>query len=197
MKTSRYTGLIALSIACTLAACTQPAPPPAPVEAAAAPAPPPPPPPAPPPPAPVGKADPFALADLTTGMEAMSLRIVATEDGFEKVAPRADARFSLHPDAEKSASIEFDLVGLTSLTLSPFIADFSSSQDCMGNPDAGVVRMVWTLDGGAPNEVNVDRDYTAPIEVATGGAKRLKVVVDKGNAVHWCDWFGLGVVNVK
>ncbi|RDZ27117.1 hypothetical protein DX914_12710 [Lysobacter silvisoli] len=123
--------------------------------------------------------------------------MVATGDAYEKVAPRQDDRYSLHPDTGKNASIEFDVKGLQSLTLSPYIADFSTIPDCDGNPEAGVVRMRWSLDGGSPNEVAVDRGYAATIDVDTSKASRLKVEVDEANGVHWCDWFGLGVANVK
>ena len=57
--------------------------------------------------------------------------------------------------------------------------------------------MRWSLDGGTPNEVAVDRNYATTVAVDTSRASRLKVEVDEANGVHWCDWFGLGVVNVK
>ncbi len=162
----------------------QPAPVSAPVE------------PAPPPPA-TGRVDPFSAEDLKAGLDAMLPRIVATMDGYEKVAPRVDSRISLHPDVDKNASVEFDLSGLNSLTLSPYIGDFSSVPDCDGSADAGLVRMRWSLDAGTPSEVMVDRNYASTILIDTLGAKRLKVEVDKGNDQIWCDWFGLGVAKVQ
>lgn len=143
------------------------------------------------------KVDPVAAADRKAGLAAIASRVVATGDAYEKVAPRQDDRYSLHPDTGKNASIEFDVKGLQSLTLSPYMADFSTIPDCDGNPEAGVVRMRWSLDGGALNEVTVDRNYTATIAVDTSKASRLKVEADEANGVHWCDWFGLGVVNVE
>jgi hypothetical protein len=147
-------------------------------------------------PAPV-RVDPFSQDELKVGLDAITPRIVATVDGYEKVAPRADARFTLHPDMEKNASIEFDISGLTTLTLSPYMGDFSTVPDCAGNPDAGIARLRWSLDGGAPNEVMVDRNYAATILIDTLGAKRLKVEADKGNEQNWCDWLGLGVAKVQ
>lgn len=175
------------------AAKTEPAPAPAaaPAETPAAPAA------APAAPAKPAKVDPVAAADLKAGLAAIASRVVATGDAYEKVAPRQDDRYSLHPDTGKNASIEFDVKGLQSLTLSPYVADFSTIPDCDGNPEAGVVRMRWSLDGGTPNEVAVDRNYAATVAVDTSRASRLKVEVDEANGVHWCDWFGLGVVNVK
>ena len=149
-----------------------------------------------PPPA-TAKVDPFSVEDLKAGLDAMMPRIVATIDGYSRVAPRVDSRISLHPDIDKNASIEFDLSGLNTLTLSPYIGDFSRVSDCEGSADAGVVRMRWSLDAGTPNEVMVDRNYAGTIVVDTLGAKRLKVEVDKGNDQIWCDWFGLGVVKIQ
>lgn len=143
------------------------------------------------------KADPFSVEDLKVGLDAMTTRIVATVDGYQKVEPRVDARISLHPDVDKNASVEFDLTGLSTLTLSPYMGDFSTIEDCAGNPDAGIVRMRWSLDGGSTNDVMVDRNYAATIQVDTLGAKRLKVEVDKGNGQIWCDWFGLGIAKVQ
>jgi len=148
-------------------------------------------------PAKPAKADPVAAADLKAGLAALTPRIVATVDGYQKVEPRQDDRFAMHPDAGKSASIEFDVKGLQSLTLSPYMADFSSVADCDGNPQAGVVRMRWSLDGGASNDVAVDRTYAATINVDVSKASRLKIEADEGNGVPYCDWFGVGIVDVK
>lgn len=141
--------------------------------------------------------DPVAAADLKAGLVAITPRIVATVDGYQKVEPRQDDRFAMHPDAGKIASIEFDVKGLQSLTLSPYMADFSSVVDCNGNPQAGVVRMRWSLDGGANNDLTIDRTYAATINVDVSKASRLKIEADEGNGVPYCDWFGVGIVNVK
>ncbi|MBP6749006.1 MAG: hypothetical protein KA144_05155 [Xanthomonadaceae bacterium] len=142
-------------------------------------------------------ADPIAQADLRAGLDAMTPRIVATVDAYQKIAAREDARLTMHPDADKNAVVEFDVDGLRSLTLSPYMGDFSSVPDCEGNPDAGVAQMRWSLDGGVAEAATVDRHYASTIAIEFKGAKRLKVEVDKGNNVHWCDWLGLGIANVQ
>lgn len=142
-------------------------------------------------------ADPIAQADLRAGLDAMTPRIVATVDAYQKIAAREDTRLTMHPDADKNAVVEFDVGGLRSLTLSPYMGDFSSVPDCEGNPEAGVAQMRWSLDGGAAETAMVDRRYASTIAIEFKGAKRLKVEVDKGNSVHWCDWLGLGIANVQ
>jgi hypothetical protein len=127
----------------------------------------------------------------------MTPRIVTAVDAYQKIAPREDTRLMMHPDADKNAAVEFDVVGLRSLTLSPYMGDFSSVSDCEGNPEAGIAQMRWSLDGGAAETAMVDRHYASTIAIDLKGAKRLKVEVDKGNSVHWCDWLGLGIANVQ
>jgi hypothetical protein len=141
--------------------------------------------------------DPIAATDLQAGLDAMTPRILATVDAYQKIAAREDMRLMMHPDAEKNAIVEFDVNGLHSLTLSPFMGDFSSLPDCEGSPETGIAQMRWSLDGGTPNAVTVDRYYGSTIDIDLQGAKRLKVEVDKGNSVHWCDWFGLGIARVQ
>lgn len=127
----------------------------------------------------------------------MKPRIVAQVDAFSKIAPTGSFRFFMHPDENKKASLEFDTKGLSSLELSPYIDDFSANKDCAGNPKAGVVKVTWYLDGAEQSHLTVDRNYNAVVPVKVAGSSRLKVVVDKGNDVTWCDWFSVGFLNVK
>jgi hypothetical protein len=142
-------------------------------------------------------ADPVAPADLQAGLDIMNPRIVTKVDAYQKIAAREDMRLTMHPDADKNAVVEFDVAGLRSLTLSPYMGDFSTVPDCEGNPEAGVAQMRWSLENGAGETVMVDRNYAATIDVDLKGAKRLKIEVDKGNGVHWCDWLGLGIARVQ
>lgn len=151
---------------------------------------------APPPPAP-SKPDAVNLDSLKAGLDTMTPRIVAQVDGYKKIEPDNRYRFFMHPDEKKAASIEFDTKGLTSISLSPFMADFSSDQGCVANPQAGVARLTWLVDGKKKGSVMVDRDYNALVNVDLTKSTRLKLEVDNGNGVIWCDWFTVGMVNVK
>lgn len=135
--------------------------------------------------------------ELKAGLDATRPLIIATQDGYAKVEPKNKNRFFMHPDADKIASIEFDTSSLTGLSLSPRMEDFSSVQDCAGNPQAGVVRVRWSVDAAAPKELIVDRAYTGRVDIDLNNASRLKVEVDNGNGVPWCDWFSLGIVDVR
>lgn len=143
------------------------------------------------------RVDPFGENELKAGLNAMMPRIITTVDGYSAVVPRPDARFNLHPGEERNAIIEFDVSDLSTVTLSPLMGDFSSSADCMGTPEAGVARLRWSLDGGEPTAIMVDRAYSGSARIETLGANRLRIEVDKGNDQTWCDWVGLGVVKVQ
>ena len=126
----------------------------------------------------------------------MTPRIKTQVDGYAKIEPRARHRLFMHPDEKKNASIEFDVKGLTSLDLAPYMEDFSST-DCAGNPEAGRVRLTWFLDGKKKGDLKVDESYGGTVNVALANSSRLKLEVDKENAYVWCDWFSVGFLNVK
>jgi len=124
-------------------------------------------------------------------------RVLSKVDAYKKIEPNEHSRFFMHPDENKNAIIEFNTKGLTSLTLSPYIEDFSANHDCSATPTAGVVQVTWSLDGGNKTHLTVDRTFNALVGLEVAKSSRLKVEVDKGNDVIWCDWFSLGFLDVK
>ena len=114
-----------------------------------------------------------------------------------KLSPNERSRVRLSPEDTKSASVEFDTKGLTSIELAPFIEDLAADKGCVGNPEAGVVRLTYSLDGVKKPPITVDRNYNSVVSVDVTKKSRLKIEVDKGNGVTWCDWFTLGFLNVK
>jgi hypothetical protein len=142
------------------------------------------------------KTDAIDNASLKAGLDVMLPRIRAQVDAYTKIGPREDHRFFMHPDEKKNAVLEFDVKGLKSLTLAPYIEDFSGNLECMGNPASGLVQLTWSLDGGEKHPVIVDRTYNGTIPVVIGPAARLKLEIDKGNDVVYCDWAGVGFLNV-
>lgn len=144
----------------------------------------------------VPKTDTVDAASLKAGLDIMRPRIRAQVDAYTKIAPREDSRLFMHPDEKKNASVELDTKGIKSLSLAPYIEDFSGNAECMGNPKAGVVQLTWSLDGGEKHHVTIDRSYNGTINVDIGKASRLKLEVDKGNDVTFCDWASVGFLNV-
>ena len=151
---------------------------------------------APPPPP---KADTVDAAGLKAGLAAMLPRVVAKVEALAeaKVEPNERARFYMHPAEEKIASIEFDTKGLSSLNMAPYIEDFRSSPECVKSPEAGIARLTWYLDGAEQGQLTVDRNYNGLVDLNVANSSHLKLEVDKGNAVTWCDWFSVGFLNVK
>jgi hypothetical protein len=124
-------------------------------------------------------------------------RIVRQVDALAKIGPDEHFRFFMHPSLEKSASLEFNTKGLSSLSIAPTIRDFSSDPNCVGNAEAGVARVTWSVDGGKKTRLMVDRNYSGVVNVDITNSSRLELEVDKGNAVIWCDWVTVGFVNVR
>lgn len=141
------------------------------------------------------KVDKVALADLQAGFVAMQPRITWTQEAYAPIKPVANnSRLFMHPLVDKDAAAEFDISGLSSVSLSPYIEDLSL--DCARSPDAGVVSFSYALDDGAPVAVTVDRNYNELVKLDTSNAKTLKVAVNEGNGTNSCDWFSLGFVGV-
>lgn len=139
--------------------------------------------------------DQAAPAALQAGIEAMGTRVASTVDAYSKVEPTPSFRYFMHPTVEKDASIEFNTSDLSSVTLSPRIGDLNA--ECAGDPAAGIVEMRYSLDGGVPTTITVDRTYNTLIPLDVSAAQKMKVDVSHGNGVATCDWFGLGVLDVK
>ena len=149
------------------------------------------------PPPPPPKVDTVDLASLKAGLAAMLPRITARQEPVAKITPTEQSRFFMHPDVAKTALLEFNTKGLSSLELAPFIQDFAGNPTCANEPTAGVVQLTWSTDTGKKNSLTVDRNYTGTVPVDLTKASRLKVEVDKGNGTTVCDWFSVGMLNVK
>jgi len=145
-------------------------------------------------PAPPAKPDNVSSQDLSAGIEAMKTRVLRTVDALAKVERTRAFRYFMHPSMEKDAVIEFDVSGLSSVTLSPRV-DLDAK--CMKDPNAGVVEMSYALDDATPTSVLVDRDYDQLLDIEVNQSKKLTVAVNQGNGTVTCDWFGLGVLNVQ
>jgi len=131
---------------------------------------------------------------LRFGEAAMQGRVRSTVDAYSKIEATADFRYFMHPTMEKDAVMEFDVANLETITLSPRIGTLDDA--CSKDPAAGEVEITYALDTQAPVRLVVARDFDQLVPIALNGAERLTVVVNHGNGVTTCDWFGLGVVNV-
>ena len=140
--------------------------------------------------------DPEASARLQAGQAWLSANILASASPYQVVALQPDFRYLLHPGDDASATMQINVSGIASLILEPVIESFQGNPDCTGNPDAGVVDLAYSLDGGEPIVVTVDRHFRERITVDTTGKRVLDLVVSKGNGVIWCDWFAVGVSDV-
>lgn len=142
------------------------------------------------------KVDPATAASLEAGMKVMAPRLVSQTDAYSKIEPKA-FRFFMHPDQGKDAIIELDTKGLDSVTLSPYIFDFNGDASCIANTEGGIVEVLWSLDGGTPNKIMVDRNYVGLVPVQLTNSSRLKIEVNEGNGAPWCDWAGIGFIDPK
>lgn len=146
--------------------------------------------------APAAKVDPASAEALEAGLNAMTPRLISQIDAYSKIEPKA-FRLFMHPDQGKSAVVEFDTKGLASVTLSPYIYDFNGHASCKSNTEAGVVDVVWSLDGGAQNTIRVDRNYVELLPINLANTSKLKIEVNEGNGAPWCDWAGIGFIEPK
>jgi hypothetical protein len=134
-------------------------------------------------------------AALKAGMDAMQPRASNFVEAYSKIELLPTSRYFMHPTMEKVASVEFDVTGLASLKLSPYVGDLGQSPECI-SPTAGVVRLSWSLGNAKPVELMVDRTYQGAVDVNIGNATRFKLAVDNGNDEITCDWFSVGFLDV-
>jgi len=132
---------------------------------------------------------------LQVGLTAIQGRVRRIVDGYSKIEPKADFRYFMHPTMARDAVMEFDVANLETLTFSPRIGTLDAA--CSKDHQAGEVEMSYALDAQNPVRLVVDRDFDQLVPIALNGAKSLTVMVNHGNGVTTCDWFGLGVLNVR
>ena len=137
----------------------------------------------------------FAQA-LEAGMAAVEPKVTEKKAGFGEISLLPDHRYLLHPGNDKDGVIVIDVSGFQKLTISPMIESFAGNSNCMGSPKAGVVSLSWQLDAGTAQKVAMDRYYAGKIQVDTQNAKTLTLVSNTENDVSWCDWLGVGFVDV-
>lgn len=141
------------------------------------------------------RADQVSQPELANGLKVMQGRVLTMADAYVEITPTATgSRYFVHPGPEKPAIIEFDVSGLSSLTLSPTISKLNS--DCLKDPAAGIVNMSYAVDGRRAARLLVSRDYRELHRVDLTGAQRMTFTVDQGNGVTTCDWLELGFFDV-
>lgn len=135
---------------------------------------------------------PTALAE---GLKVMQSRVKRTVDAYTKIVPGASSRYFIHPTLEQDGVMEFDVSGLSSLYLSPWMGEQTGV--CLSDAGAGVVDLSYALDDKPPIHVVVDRYYGEMLLLELAGSTRLTIVVNHGNGVMACDGFEIGFLNVR
>lgn len=140
---------------------------------------------------------PVTEEDLASGLAVMQPRLLSTDGGLGEIETLQNHRYLMHPALEQPAKAVFDITGLSSVTLSPLISDFSSDARCASDPEAGVISFAWDAGEGARGQVRIDRYYIETIEIDLRESQRLQLTVDAGNDTVVCDWFVIGFLDVR
>jgi len=123
-------------------------------------------------------------------------RMLAQQQGLAPFRIEPDAQLFMHPADDHPATIDFNVSGLDRLELTPHIN--SLDDECKGfnepGKEAGVVGLSISLDGQPlmPRQL-LDRSFQQSVPLEVKGGHDLRIEVDKGNQVSWCDWFSVGV----
>lgn len=127
-------------------------------------------------------------------------RMLAQQQGLAPFSIQPDGQLFMHPADDHPATIDFNVSGLDRIELTPHIN--SLSDECKGfnepGKEAGVVGLSISLDGKAlvPHQL-VDRSFQQSVPLEVEGGHDLRIEVDKGNQVSWCDWFSVGVDEIS
>lgn len=111
-----------------------------------------------------------------------------------------DGQLFMHPSADHSTWIDFNVTGADDLVLTPHINSLDPGCKAMNTPgkEAGVVGLTVSLDGKPlVPRLLVDRNYEHALPVKLAGGHTLRIEVDKGNQVSSCDWFSVGVSKLE
>lgn len=131
-----------------------------------------------------------------TNMRWLLRHETARQQGFAPITVADDAQLFMHPADDHTASIDFEVSGIDTLVLTPRINPLSDECKAMNEPgkEGGVVGLTVMLDKVPVRQrFLVARTYAAKMPVAVNGHRHLRIEVDKGNSVSWCDWFSVGV----
>jgi hypothetical protein len=127
-------------------------------------------------------------------------RMLAQQQGLAPFSIQPDAQLFMHPADDHPATVDFNVSGLDRLELTPHIN--SLSDECAGfnepGKEAGVVGLSISLDGQPllPRQL-IDRSFQQSVPLTVEGGHDLRIEVDKGNQVSWCDWFSVGVDEIS
>lgn len=134
------------------------------------------------------------------GLLWLMARETGREDGYSPISAGPDDRLFMPPADDHAAWIDFDVDALDEVTFSPRINPLTPECALKNEPgnEAGLVELEFLLDGKpvVPHRT-VDRSYRGIVPITIGGGHTLRILVDKGNRVSWCDWLSLGVDALK
>ena len=125
----------------------------------------------------------------------MMARATGSEAPYQPIRITPDKKIFMHPTVPKPAWMEFNVEGLSSVGLTPVIQPLSDS--CRHIPRGGMVGVDVSVDGRVVERVEVDRNYRGTVRVPLDHARRMRVSVDAGNGVTWCDWASVGFSSIR
>lgn len=140
-----------------------------------------------------------ATSTSETRLQELLSHVTAKNEVFGSFDILDSQRIKMHPDQTQDAWIEFDVTGISELTLNGRIEPLLSG--CLNsNPpgrENGVIGLAYALDG-QPNaeRLLITADAPRDLQILINGASTLRINVDKGNDVNWCDHFSLGVEQI-
>lgn len=117
---------------------------------------------------------------------------IARHKGLAPIKVQSDAQLFMHPADDHDSWIKFDVSGLASIDLTPRINTLGEKCKSLG-PKAAVAAFSVQVDGKSViNKMTLDRNYHEPVHIDLKAAHTLRVDVNKGNEVSWCDWVSVG-----
>lgn len=121
-------------------------------------------------------------------------------EAFGSFQPVGDGRLKMHPGQNEVSWLDFDVSGLEEVEISGQIEPLYGECHNINEPgkENGVVGLTFSIDDQAIGErVIVDQNNRHSERIRTDGARNLRVIVDKGNEVDWCDHFSIGIDRLK
>lgn len=123
----------------------------------------------------------------------MLARLVAKDAAGHTPHITQGDRISLYPASGRKPWMDFDVTGLSSVSLVPRINALTGG--CLRRTDTGIVDVTISVDGRAAPPFIVDRHYTETVAVDTAGARRMRVLVGE-HGIPDCDYFSMGFTNI-